>query len=485
MSDDGKTGSKSGEGTPLVSGAHFKRTVTVSSLVAISYFSVAGGPEGTETIIRNGGAALAVLGVLVIGLVWSIPTVLMTAELTTMLPENGGYTLWVGAAFGSRMGDIAGWLQFISGAVDAALYPALFLSYFKAASGLGDLEFWADWAIKSTFIAAVFALNLAGIGNVGHGSVVFMLALLTPFVLVTAIAFSGAFTGTGVLGWEFNTANWYETPATSDWSAFLMVLLWNMGAWEGTSVCAGEIQNVGQNFPKALAIVFCIVVANYILPILAFSGLDDDWAAYDNGYYITIISRVGGAHWGILLGAAQCFSAAGLYTAAIVHNGYWMCGMAEQGRLPAALAMRLEATHAPWLALVVCVTITLMFLPLESFTVILTVDMNLYCLALLLEIAALFRLRSTDPGRDRPFRIPAEGVWLYLLYLPCVVVCLFGVFWAAWSVLFLSMGLLVVGVLLVFLLEFVRDNNPEWFRESSGVQHFVAIAPTKSGSYYL
>ena len=40
-----------------------------------------------------------------------------------------------------------------------------------------------------------------------------------------------------------------------------------------------------QTFPKALAIVFVIVVANYVLPILAFSGLDNDWEAYDNGYF--------------------------------------------------------------------------------------------------------------------------------------------------------------------------------------------------------
>jgi len=107
------------------------------------------------------------------------------------------------------MGDIAGWLQFISGSVDAALYPALFLSYLKAAAGVGGLPVWVDWGIKSAFIAAMFGLNLAGIGNVGNGSMVFMLALLTPFVFVTVIAFSGAFTGTTVLGWDFNTANWY------------------------------------------------------------------------------------------------------------------------------------------------------------------------------------------------------------------------------------------------------------------------------------
>ena len=46
--------------------------------------------------------------------------------------------------------------------------------------------------------------------------------------------------------------------------------------------------------------------------------------------------------------------------------------------------------------------------PHDPLQVILTVDMNLYCLALLLEIASLLRLRSIDPHRERPYRIPAE-----------------------------------------------------------------------------
>ncbi|KAJ1471596.1 amino acid/polyamine transporter I [Baffinella frigidus] len=469
------------EATPLMA-AHQKRTVTIWSLVAISYFSVAGGPEGTETIIQNGGAGYAVLGIAVIGLVWSIPTALMTAELSTMFPENGGYTLWVSAAFGPRMGKMAGWLQFISSAVDAALYPALFLSYFKAAAGLGDgAGAWVNWGIKSVFIGGMFVLNLSGINNVGHGSVGFMLLLLAPFVVVIFIAFTGAFTGETVLGWEFNTANWYETPTTGKWSEFLMVLLWNMGYWEGASVCAGEIENVSQTFPKALAIVFVIVVANYVLPILAFSGLDNDWAAYDNGYYITIIRRVGGAHWAIVLGAAQCFSAAGLYTSGIVKNGYQLCGMAEQGMLPSALATRLESTGAPWLALTLCVAITLAFLPIERFEMILAVDMNLYCAALLLEIAALLRLRTTDPDRERPYRIGAEDYWLYMLFLPAVIVSMFGVFWASWEVLLLSLGLVVAGVAIIGLLERLRQSHPEWFEEGSGVMH-VGDSKNAAGS---
>ena len=60
---------------------------------------------------------------------------------------------------------------------------------------------------QAGFIAVVAALNFAGIEQVGHGSLIFMLLLLTPFVLVTVIAFTGVFTGVGVLGWEFKSSN--------------------------------------------------------------------------------------------------------------------------------------------------------------------------------------------------------------------------------------------------------------------------------------
>jgi hypothetical protein len=35
-----------------------------------------------------------------------------------------------------------------------------------------------------------------------------------------------------------------KDPGEVDWSAFIMVLLWNMGYWEGASVCAGEVGNI-------------------------------------------------------------------------------------------------------------------------------------------------------------------------------------------------------------------------------------------------
>jgi amino acid transporter len=260
-----------GEGQPLLPKRR-QRNVTVLSLVAITYFAVAGGPEGTETLIQTAGPLYSILGFVVVGVLWSVPMALMSAELTTAFPENGGYVLWVTAAFGQQAGEMAGWLQFVSSGVDACIYPGLFLVYLEEALDMDLHDPTTAWTIKITFVVLLLVLNVLGIESVGHGSTLFMIALLSPFVVIILLAFTGVFTGTTVTGWPFSTADMIGTPPNEpDWTAFLMVLLWNMGYWEGASVCAGEVANVGTVFPLAIAISMVVVLLNYILPIMAFS----------------------------------------------------------------------------------------------------------------------------------------------------------------------------------------------------------------------
>ena len=170
-----------------------------------------------------------------------------------------------------------------------------------------------------------------------------MIMLLSPFVVIILIAFTGVFTGTTVLGWPFSVSSMLGTPDnnwTADWSGFFMVLLWNMGYWEGASVCAGEVADVGRVFPLSIAIALCVVVLNYILPMLAFSGLDGDYSSFDNGHYITVARNVCGEKFGYALGLAQTVSVCGLFANGIIKNTYMVCGMSEQGLLPSVFANR-------------------------------------------------------------------------------------------------------------------------------------------------
>jgi amino acid transporter len=201
-----------------------------------------------------------------------------------------------------QAGEMAGWLQFVSSGVDACIYPGLFLVYLEQALNMDLDDPVVQWTVKITFVAVLLGLNFMGIESVGHGSTAFMVILLTPFVVIIVIAFTGVFTGTTVLGWSFSTANMLGTKTDVDWAAFLMVLLWNMGYWEGASVCAGEVANIGTVFPQAIAISMVVVLANYILPIMAFSGLDGNYDAFDNGHYITVARDVCGVYFGWALG---------------------------------------------------------------------------------------------------------------------------------------------------------------------------------------
>lgn len=82
--------------------------------------------------MSTGGPALALLGFLLLPLVWSVPEALVTAELATAFPEDSGYVAWVTAAFGPFWGFQEGWWSWLSGVTDNSVYPVLLLSYVDA-----------------------------------------------------------------------------------------------------------------------------------------------------------------------------------------------------------------------------------------------------------------------------------------------------------------------------------------------------------------
>ena len=57
-----------------------------------------------QDAVSSGGPLLAILGFIVLPIIWSVPEALVTAELATAFPEDSGYVAWVTAAFGPYWG---------------------------------------------------------------------------------------------------------------------------------------------------------------------------------------------------------------------------------------------------------------------------------------------------------------------------------------------------------------------------------------------
>src|SRR5208337_5630544 len=99
------------------------------ALIAATYFMVSGGPYGIEDILGGAGYGIAILILLLLPIVWSVPTALMVGELASAIPDDGGFYVWVRRALGPFWGFQEGWLSLAASIFDMAIYPALCITY--------------------------------------------------------------------------------------------------------------------------------------------------------------------------------------------------------------------------------------------------------------------------------------------------------------------------------------------------------------------
>src|SRR5438067_502037 len=110
-------------------GDGMRRKITLLPLIAATYFIVAGGPFGLEDTVSRAGYAGAIAILLLTPLIWALPTALMVSEMTSAVPEEGGYYVYVTRAMGPFWGFQEAWLSLVGSIFDMAIYPTLFVGY--------------------------------------------------------------------------------------------------------------------------------------------------------------------------------------------------------------------------------------------------------------------------------------------------------------------------------------------------------------------
>ena len=142
--------------------AGMRGTLSWHHLVGVTFFAVCGGDYGLEDSVGAAGPALTLLGLLILPWVWSLPIALMTAELGSMIPEAGGYVVWINRAFGPFAAHMNAVLNLVSNTFDNALYPVMFVDYLHYFPAM-RLEGWARWLVSVAMLSVVTVLNLLGV----------------------------------------------------------------------------------------------------------------------------------------------------------------------------------------------------------------------------------------------------------------------------------------------------------------------------------
>src|SRR6266852_1723376 len=363
---------------------------------------VSGGTYGTEEIVHGAGYGHGILILLFLPVLWCLPTAFMIGELSSALPQEGGYYAWVRRGLGNFWGFQEAWLSLAASIFDMAIYPTLFVFYLKQMSpwfGVGRHGIYAGLFV----VATCAVLNLAGIRVVGITSLWLFFLLSAPFALVVVLAPFKM----GAL------AEAHAAPAAS--RLFLiggvLVAMWNYMGWDNASTIAQEVERPQRTYPKAMIAAVILVTLTYVLPFVAVysTGIPSTHFGED-GSWATVAGAVGGKILGFewlrfRIVAGGRMSAFGMFNALVRSYSRLPLALARDGMLPKVFAKTGAKTHAPWVAIIVCASCWALCLGL-GFKRLVTLDIMLYGLSLMLEFVTLVALRIREPELKREFRVP-------------------------------------------------------------------------------
>jgi amino acid transporter len=371
-------------------------------LIAATYFMVAGGPYGLEDIIGKAGYWRALLLLLAIPVVWSLPTSLMVGELAAALPEEGGYYCWVRRALGGFWGFQEAWLSLAASVFDMAIYPVIFVLYLGriepawTAGGRGTL-----WALAVVVLCAVW--NLRGARVVGEGSVGMFCVLLAPFVVLTGVGLWKGLVGHHELG------VFRGVPADgADFAGAVSVTLWSYMGWDNASTVAQEVERPQRNYPRAMLLAVGLVALTYVLPLAAVGLAGIPAERFSTGAWTDAARELVGPWLALCFVIGGTISGVGMFNALMMSYTRVPYAMAEEGLLPKVVA-RKNRWGVPWVSVVLCSVGWALALRL-SFERLISIDLVLYGMSLVLEFVALVVLRVKEPELARPFKVPG-GVW--------------------------------------------------------------------------
>lgn len=426
--------------------------VSIIPLVFLIFYEVSGGPFGVEDSVKAGGPLLALLGFLLFPFIWSIPEALITAEMSTMFPENGGYVIWVTSALGPFWGFLQGWMKWLSGVIDNALFPILFLDYLKSA--IPTLGGGIPRIIAVLALTAVLTyMNYRGLTIVGRVAILLGVFSLLPFLFMGIVAFP-----------DLEPSRWFVVDLGNvDWGLYLNTLFWNLNYWDSISTLAGEVDNPSETLPKALFYALLLVVFGYFLPLLIGTGaIPLHRELWSDGYFSDIAKVLGGVWLRSWIQAASALSNMGMFVAEMSCDSFQLLGMAEHEMLPSVFSKR--SRYGTPLTGILFSASGVILLSWLSFQEIVAAENFLYCFGMIMEFIAFVKLRMKYPAASRPYKIPIGTCGAILICIPPTLLIFVVLALASLKVMAISLLAVMIGMVMQPCLQYTKKKI--WFRFS-------------------
>ncbi|MBC7413310.1 MAG: amino acid permease [Herminiimonas sp.] len=413
-----------------------RKFLSISSVALMTAAAVVTSLRGLPLLAKEEMTMFAYLAFILI--FYLVPASLVTAELGGAFAERkGGIYAWVGAAFGTRWGFLAIWLQWIQNVV---WFPVgLTFGAAAFAYAIGRPELARSGTFVGAFCIVVFwlatAIALRGVGVFARiATWTFVLGtLLSGIVLILLLGY-WVFTA-HPLGWNHLTdpllshaghARFWPVVHGFGTVAFLAGIVLLFAGIEVQAVHIVEMKHPSRGYPVAIAVGAAIALFIFALGAMPIAAiLPHDQISLQSGVFDTfsaVISDIWHLGWlvqvlSLLVGLG---AVSGIF-AWLASPSRGLVATAGDGTLPVSL-QSINAHGIPNHILLVqgavVTMVSLLYFFIENVSVVFfllsALTVALYLIAYMLMYAAAIRLRYAAPALARPFRIPGGiiGAWL-------------------------------------------------------------------------
>src|SRR5256884_2574576 len=449
---------------PARAGRKLRRDVGFFGLLFISFGSIIGagwlfgalyasslaGPAAVISWLIGGGAVMLLA--------------LTHAELGGMYPVAGGSARFPRFAFGSLIGFTTGWIAFL-GAVTVGpimvqatlLYTSNYISSLTTVSGGRPVLTVQGYFVAAALLLLFCTINILGVRWLAETNMVavcwkLLIPMLTVVALIATSAHGENFTSSG----GFMPYGWKGVFLAISSGGVIFACL----GFEQAVQLGGETRNPRRNIPFAIIGAMIVAIVLYLALQVAFilaldpSSISHGW----NAVSFTGKAQLYGPFAGLATALGLGWLAVLLYTDAVVSPGgtgllytgasaRLTFALARNGYIPAAFG-RLTSRGTPSFAIAfsfLCGLVILLPFPgwqqLVGF--ISAAAVAVYAMAPL----ALGALRRQDPGRPRPFRLPAASLLAPVAFVVASEILLF----TGWAVVWKLIAAILIGFALLAL----------------------------------
>ena len=401
-----------------------KHALTIFSLTMITVGSV----DSIRNLPATAMFGSQLITFFVLGaLFFLIPTALISAELASAWPEQGGVYVWVKKAFGRHAGLVAIWLQWVENVI---WYPTI-LSFVAGTIGylinpsLTDNPLFL-WVVITCSFWGTTLVNLFGMrSSAWMSNICAVTGLIIPMILIISLGVVWIL-GDNPLQVSFDAKS--VTPNLTDhsmWVSLTAIMLSFCGV-EIATVHANDVANPQHAFPKSLLYSVLIILSTLMFGSLAIAivlptedisfvaGIMQAFNAFFSKYHMLWMMPA--------IGLMLVLGGLGGVNNWIIAPTKGLLVAAQDGNLPDVFK-KINKKDAPVFLLIaqaVIVTIlsaVFLFMPSVngSYWFLTALAAQLYMFMYLMMFLAAIKLRFKFPKQRGPFRIGRNGHILMLV----------------------------------------------------------------------